>query len=476
MSRNVARGSILSVGAQAWHVVMAFLLYAFLARSLGPEEFGRWRLVLSVLNWLELWLNAGMIRVVTKSIAARPAERHRSTRAGYIGQGALALALFAGALIVAGPVAGALKDPSLAYLIRLSVLDVPVYAAFMLAGSVILGNQRFERHALAMSLYATTKFITVGGLVLFGFSVPGALIGNALSSIVGFVAMFTPVPRERGAWRAASHDVPDIAKRSVPFLSQNLVEGLIASMDLWMVQRLVGVAAVVGLYGSASTLAEVPAFLFLGLNRALFSSIARVEAEGDRSMSARYAQQGVRLATLVTVLGIGVIVATGREALTFIYSAAYAEAFLPLAILMAAAAGRTVLSVCVEILMVRDRERRVLAILVAAVAAEIVLLAVLTRWYGSPGAAAAVAVVATGAAAIGVCSLRDVLGVRMLLTVVRAVIASAIVGVALHFIAPASWMLLVAYPLAGIAYIGFLLLFGEVDRDDIASIRKAAGR
>lgn len=455
---------------------MAFLLYAFLARKLGPADFGRWRLVLSLLNWFELWLNSGIVRVVTKSLAEHPEDRAKLTRVGYLGQGAMALGLFTLALVIAGPIAGSLNDPSLATLVRLSVLDIPLYAAFMLAASVLLGSQRFERHALGMSVYATAKFVAVGGSVLFGFSVPGALIGNALASIVGFAAVFTPWPRRRGAWREAASGVPEMGKRSVPFVSQSLIGGLVASVDLWIVQRIVATAAVVGYYSSASTLAEVPVFLFLGLNRALFPSIARVEAEGDRAMSARYAQQAVRLALLVTVLSTAVIAATGRQALTFIYSAAYVDAFIPLAILMAAAAGRTVWSVCTEVLMARDRLPRALTILVAAVALEVALLAVLTRAYGAPGAAAAVAAASAIGAVAGAFAIREMLDRRVALTLVRATVAATIVGVALHVIAPASWMLLVAYPLAGVVFVGLLLLFGEVDKDDISSVRAVIGR
>lgn len=476
MSRSVARGTMLGIAGQVWHLAAAFLLYAFLARRLGPAGFGDWKLALSVLNWFELFVNAGLVKVVTKAIAERPDDSPTIVRGAYLGQGVLALVLLAAALIAAGPIAAGLGDPDIAYLLRLSALDIPLYAAFMLAASILLGVQRFERHALAMTVYATAKFASIAALVWFGFSVPGALVGNAIASVVGFAVTFTPWPVRLGGRRMPSEETRAMAPLAVPFLTQNLVEGVAVSADLWFVKRLAASAATVGLYGSAATLAEVPLFLFVGLNRALFPSIARVQAEGDTVMVARFARQGVRLAIMVTVLGVAVIAATGRQALTFVYSEEYAGVFVPLAILMVAACGRTVWSTCTDVLMVRNRRRTALGILGAAVLAELPLLWVLTRGYGSVGAATAVAITSVLAAVASGVALRDLLGARLLSTLLRSVVAAAAVGVVLHFVAPPPAALVLAYPVAGLVYAAFLWLLGEVEHDDIESIRHAIGR
>jgi len=477
VSRSVARGTMLGIAGQVWHLAAAFLLYAFLARKLGPAKFGDWRLALSILNWFELFVNAGLVKVATKAIAERPEERPSTIRGAYLGQMVLAAVLFVGALVLAGPVAASLRDPDLAFLLRVSALDIPLYAAFMVAAAVLLGVQRFERHAFGMSVYATAKLLAVGGLVWFGFSVPGALLGNTIASIVGFAATFTPWPRKsEGAFADAVSQAKTMGPASVPFLTQNLLEGLAASMDLWFLKRLVGSSAVVGLYGGAATLAEVPVFLFIGLNRALFPSIARVHAEGDTYMAHRFTRQGVRLALLVTVLGVGVIAATGEQALTLVYSASFAAIAGPLAVLMAAACAKTVWSVCTEVLMAEDRRRTALGIIVGALVVQVALLAALTRLYGAMGAAVAVAIASAGAATVSLLMLRDAFGARMLLTGGRAVLAAGVVGGVLWWIDPQPIALLVLYPLAAVVYVGLLWMLGEVEADDVRSIRGAFGR
>lgn len=476
MTKSVARGTILGIGGQIWHMATAFLLYAFLARRLGPEGFGEWKLALSLLNWFELFVNAGLVKVATKAIAERPADRPQVVRGAYLGQAVLAAALLVVALVAAGPIASSLRDPNVAYLLRIASIDIPLYAAFMVAAAVLLGVERFERHALGMTIYASAKLVAIGALVWFGFSVEGALVGNALASIVGFVVVFTPWPRPAPARSESVAEAKRMGPASVPFLAQNLLEGLGTSVDLWSVKRAVGSSSAVGFYGSAATLAEVPAFLFVGLNRALFPSIARVQAEGDTALVKRYTTQAVRLAVLVTIFGAALVASTGEAALTLVYSKSFVAAYPPLLVLMLAASSRTVWSVCTEVLMASDRRRRAIAIVTGVIAVEIALLAVLTPRFATLGAATSVLIASTGGAIAGAWAIRSSLSPRLMFSTLRSAVAAALVGGALWFASPTPAGLFIAYPVAAVAYALLLLAMREVDRDDIDSIAEALGK
>lgn len=472
--RSVARGTILGVSAQAWQLASAFILYAFLARQLGPALFGRWKLVLSVLNWFELAINSALVKVAVKSIAERPSDRPRLMRSAYIGQGVIAAGLLAAALILAWPIASSFHDPTLRFLLQLSALDIPMYALFMVAASILLGVQRFERQAVGITVYATAKFVLIGGLVAGGLSVPGALLGNILASFFGFAVTFRGWGK--APWATARREATVMGVAAVPFLVLNLTDGLFASAGLWAAQGLVGNAVLVGFFAGAVTLAEVPAFLFIGLNRVLFPSVARAHARDDAEMAARYARQAVRVALLLTVLGVALTAATGKQLLQAVYGPVYAAAFLPLAILMVAAAGRAVEGACIEVLMAKDRRRKALIILGVAVLFEFVLLGVLTPMFGLVGAAVATAIAAVSAAIAYGLSLRTMLGRRVLWTLARSVAAAAPVAVALRAIHPSPLGLIIAYPLATLGYAGLLRLLGEIDDDDMGSFRGAFRR
>jgi stage V sporulation protein B len=473
---SVARGTLLGIGGQAWQIATAFILYKFLAHQLGVAGFGTWRLVLSVLMYFELFVNSGLVKVVTKRIADSPRDAPALERSAYLGQGALAFALFAIALILAGPIAAGMRDPSLAFLIRIAALDIPLVGAFTVATAILLGVHRFERQALGTTIYATAKFVAIGLLVWKGFSVPGALLGNAFASVVGFAVVFSPWGISDVTLRKAARDAGSMAAYSMPFLAQTMLEGVWSYVDLWFVGSMVSPATAVGLYGAAVAIRELPGMLFAGLHRTIFPSVSASHAENDERLVARYTTQAMRLTVMATVFGAALAASTGAQALTFVFSPLFAAGALPLAILMAGECGQNVRATGGEVLMAQGRRRTVLAVMTVGAALEIAMLALLTPRYGLVGAASAAAITAVAAGGAFVYVLRALVGWRIARTLVGSLAAAVVVGVLLAWWHPAVLWLPVAYVLAAVVYAGVLLAVREVGKDDVASVRAAMGR
>lgn len=469
---SLARGTVLGVVAQAWQLITAFLLYHFIFTRLGAAGFGQWRVTLSILNYVEMLVVGGLVQVAAKRLAEDPDNAPRIERGAYLAQMVLATGLFLLLEASAGLIAAALRAPYLESLIRIAALDIPVVAAFMIAGHLELGRQHFSRQVVGMFVYATAKFVAIGVLVWVGFSVQGALIGNALASIVGFAVLFVPWKGTGVRVRDAVDEARGMGLASVPFLAQSLVSGVSTDADLWFVQAMRGSAAA-GFYGAAAALAEIPTFLFAALSRVLFPSVAKAGAENDEGLVARYASQGVRLALLVTLLGVAVIYATGGTALALVYGAAGAVSAIPFTVLMVAAVGRTVRATCTDVMMARGQRRQALTIVVAMTIAEIVLLAAVVPALGQIGAAASAAIAALAAGTAACLVLRELLGWRIVWTVVRASLAAAIVGAGLALAHPSRLWLIPAYIVAALVYAVLLRFFGEIDRDDLASLRRA---
>lgn len=475
---SVARGTLLGITAQAWQMATAFILYHYLSKQLGPHGFGTWRVTLSVLNYFEVLVYTGVVQVASKHLAEDPSRRPVIERGAWLAQGVLAATLFALLELFAGVIAGALNTPNLEPLIRIAALDLPFVAIMMLASNLRLGQHHFTRQAASMMVYSTTKFLAICFLVWRGLSVPGALMGNVVASIVGFGVMFMP-------WKKAAVKVSDAAAeakgmgiKGVPFFVQSLMSGVNTESPLWFVQAFTG-SATAGLYSSATVLAEIPDFLFAGLNRVLFPSIARAGAENDEPLVARYVTQGVRLALLVTVLGVAVIAATGRQALTFVYTPAFAAAAPTLTILMFAAVGHNIRSTCSEVMMARGQRKEALGIVGVLTVIQVVALAIVTPIYGRVGAACVAAAGALVGGGVSVWILRSLVGRRVLWTLARASVSAAAVGIALRFVQPAGLWLIPAYTAGAALYALLLFATREIDDDDKTSIsnvlrRKAA--
>ncbi len=470
---SLARGTILGLVGQAWQLVTAFLLRRYLATVLGVGEVGQWLVTLSVLNYVEMFVTGGFAQIAAKRLAERPNEAPRIERGAYLGQMTFGVVLFVLLEATAGLIASAMNAPYLTPLIRIAALDVPLIAAFMVAAQLHLGKQHFTRQVVGMIAYATAKFLAIGALVYLGFSVPGALVGNALSSIVGFAFLVAPWQRWSGRVREVVDEARGMGIAAIPFLVLNLVAGISYDADLWFVEAIRGSVSA-GLYGAAAALTEIVTFLFAALSRTIFPSIARAGAEGDEALVARYARQGIRLALLVTMLGVAVIAATGREALTLVYyKAAYAAAAVPFTILMIASVGRNVRATSADIMLARGQRREALSIVFGLTIAEVVLLVVVTPAFGLVGAAVSAAVSALVAGAVACWRLRGLLGRRVVWTLGRSAAAAAVVGCGLALLHPDVVWLIPSYLAACAVYVGVLMLLREIDADDVASIRAA---
>ena len=164
-------------------------LTLFLVRYLGPDEYGLFALALSVGGLLLLPADFG----ISRSAARFMAERLGSSQAAAVlrqavalkaaGVGLVALALIA----AAGPIASAYDQPSLEWPLRIIALAL-VGQSFL-----VLFRATFEamgRNALGLRLALTESALEVSasvGLVLAGAGVTGAVAGRALGYSVAAV-------------------------------------------------------------------------------------------------------------------------------------------------------------------------------------------------------------------------------------------------------------------------------------------------
>ncbi len=474
--KSVARGSMFGMSGQIWYLITVLLLYAYLGRQFGPATFGRWRVVFSILVWLELFVDSGLTKTTSKRIAEGNDDLGLVMRGSYAMQAVVSLIMFGCALLLAWPVSLALGDTSLAPLIRIAALDIPLYAAFSMSRSMLAGMRRFEHQAVGMFVYPLAKLVFIAGLVHGGWSVAGALAGNALASVAGFAATVVPWNRITDFDRKWQDVSQQLGFAAVPFLVFGLMDAFPASVDLWSVKALMRSNIAAGFYGAASGLAQTPILMFSGLFVILFPSIAKVNAEGDTRLVSQYAQQAMRLVLLITCLGIALTVSTGRQVLALVYSAPFAAAYVPLVLLVVGASLRTVWATCAEIMLARSRQTEALGLLAVMLVAELVALAVLIPRLGLIGAALSVTVSAGVIAAVGVFRLRRLFGMRPLKTLVRAGAAAGVVGVGINAMSvPVPWL-----PFAWLAgaavYLALLLIMREANSDDVASIRQVFAR
>ena len=469
---RLARGTVFSVTAQLAAAALGFALTLFLARQLGPTIFGRYGVIISFLAWAEFLVITGIPDAVARAIATDGGRRRAVFRSGLLLEALFAAALFVLFWLLAPRFsAGLFHNPSLAGAFRLAALDIPLYAMFSIHLGYLRGVRGFARQSWCIGFYAAAKVLSSTALVLAGFSLEGALIGNAAGSLAALVLARVLVTRDCGRLpQSGSYPARTLVSYALPLVGGVLLYNALISVDLWMVERLVAEDVEVGLYTAVWNMARTPYFIFMGLSVVIFPGLSRVLAAGDGSRARLQLQEASRLFLLMAVplVFFCATSASGLMGLTF------SEAYSPhrsgplLAVLIA---GYTLLSfglISGAALSAAGRLGLVIATNLALLTAQIALTSWLIPLLGLSGAVLSTLLTGGAAFLVGQACLSRFFGVRQLVLPPLRILLAAVPAVALSPLLPQDgWLLILAYAVQGLVYLLGLFFLGELTWDEI---------
>ncbi len=468
---RLARGTVFSVAAQVAAAALGFALTLILARRLGPTIFGRYGVIISFLAWSEFLVITGIPDAVARAIAADGGRRRGVLHAGLRLEVLFAAFLFALFWLTAPWFSSRLfHNPSLAGAFRLAALDIPLYALFSIHLGYIRGIRGFGRQSWVIVFYAAAKFLSATALILAGFSLEGALIGNAAGSLAALLLARLLVSKDLCRAPARSYPALTLAGYALPLVAGVLLYNALISVDLWMVARLMAEDREVGLYTAAWNMARTPYFLFMGLAVVLFPSLSRLHAAGNRDTSRRTVEEATRLFLIIAVP----LVLFSSATSTGLMGLAFDQAYLPqrsgplFAVLISGYALLSYSLISNAALNAAGRLGLVAAINFVLLVSQVALTSWLIPPHGLHGAA--LATLLTGAASFiaGQVCLSSYFGSRLPALPVLRITLAALPALALTRVLPANgWMLILAYAALGLVYLLGLLVLGELTWDEI---------
>lgn len=216
---SLTRASLLNFVDGGVTIASALIVSVLLARKLGPDRFGVYALVMSVVIFALLFARLGIAGTVRRYVAELDGRGDRATAAAIIGRG-LRLALLSG---TAGSLAlAALAAPFSAFF-RQSQLDAYLLiGAVMLLPMVLLGVLRsiaggLQRYRYLVVLRLTTSPLWVIACVAalwFGAGIAGVLLASLLIDLVQVAALGWWVAANVGiGWRTPLPDALGIRLR-----------------------------------------------------------------------------------------------------------------------------------------------------------------------------------------------------------------------------------------------------------------------
>jgi stage V sporulation protein B len=393
MAENrAARGTVQLVISQGCLFASGYVITVLLARGLGPEDYGIYGIVLSILFWVEQMSRLGLPSATAKLIAENPQRSSSVAQTAWIIGCFLFLVTFALFWAAASPLAGLFHIPDGVWLLRLAAIDIPFYGMYYIYRGVSEGKRDFATVSIAGMIYGLSKLVGILALEFLGLSIEGALVVNALGSMaaLGFLAYQEPIKPMH--WHFAT--VAPMMRLAFPLAIGVMMASLLYHLDLWSLKIMLpeDKPTAMGIYVAASQVARIPQLGVLAISLVVFASLSRALSQNDKALAQRYVQGAVRFLWVILVPVSVLVALEAEEIMRLLYSTRYITGGNLLRILIFGCSLFACLDTFMAILQARGEIYFSVRIGISLVVLMVILNIILIPWYGPLGAASAMTI------------------------------------------------------------------------------------
>lgn len=331
----VARDLLITFGGRWAQMLLALVGNVVSARALGPDDFGRFGLVMATLMICGTLADAGLTYTAVKYIAqysaADPARALAVARVYFflrLGSGALVGSV---GMLLAAPLAGVLGQANLTPYLQLAFGTLFSLGFSSYPGTVLVALGRFGRLGTAGVVNAAITLAGILALLALGRLDLGTLIAwNVILPVVSTLPAWGFLPAGWLPWRIAPGDGPGWTRaavtREILGFSKWMVVSNVGSIlaqqgDLLLLGRLSS-PAVVGVYSVALTLAGRLDTLNQSLLTVLLPRASRLQGAG----AMRHYSRRVLAGTLLLAGMVGLFALLAQPAITLLYGERYTAA------------------------------------------------------------------------------------------------------------------------------------------------------
>ena len=320
-ARQAGRGVFWLTIAKFYFMGTGFLLVIFLPKlfeqlsgDASGELYGRYRVVIGLVNLLNMILIGGTIQAVSKFISEKESRaasvKWVTLKLQTVIGGILSLLLLLGADFVATHFYG---QPELAFYLRLAAPIVLLYSYYAVIIGGLNGLKRFRNQAFMDILFASCK---VGFTIVFvaaGYAIAGAiggfLVTAALLLVVSWFVLGKPPEGEEVSWR-------DIFSFEWKTLVYAFFLNALLQVDLQLLMAMAppelgSPDSQAGIFGLALQLGQLPYVATIAVAFVIFPLMSRATFDKDQSLVRSYVSTTNRYVFLGLV---GVVAAVACDA------------------------------------------------------------------------------------------------------------------------------------------------------------------
>ena len=337
--------------AESVALPLGLLSTAYLTRQLGPDAYGRFSVVATLVSTLEWLVIAVLARATVKFVAEATDWQPVAATAfrAYLGAGAVVgIVLWA----AAGPVAAGLQDPSLATYLRLFAVEIPIFAVATAFRNILAGLGSFSHQALTGAARWVARLALIVVFIELGLAVDGAILGSIGGIVIA--ASLGQLFVGRAVWGRADFPARDLWNLAAPVFLLTLSARLFDRLGLLALQALGDSTAETGFYGASQNVLMLSGVVSAAVSPILLSTLAASRRAGTQAHADRVADLAVRAS--VWLLPFAALVAgSSTEIVALLFGPAFAAAAPLVAWLIFTAVGLVVVSVASAVLIAVGR-------------------------------------------------------------------------------------------------------------------------
>lgn len=486
MSGNLAKSALWVTISEIIFNLSGFVIHSFVGRILGPADYGRYGLVVTLTTMVIILIGNGIPTAMSKYISevfdTNPGMVKVIKKQTIILQSILIGGITIIFYLLTPVISYILGDPTLTPLFRISTFIIPLFAAASFYFSYYTGLHKFGIQSFLKILRSIFRLVFIIGLAYF-FKVEGSIAGYIVApGLLFLVAMF--IDRFK-----VSPNYKDVDTDGVTFEWKKLINyawqiilfflayELLISIDLYLVKGILHDDYQTGIYNASLTIGRIPYYIFYALTVILLPVISKTTSENNREKTAEIINQSLRLMLIILVPMVTLMSVFSRPLIRLFYSHRYIDAAYPMSILVWGVGFLTIFYVFCFVMSGAGKVRKPMIMSVLGLALNTILNYILIKKYGITGSAIATSITSAIITFFMLYHIWTDFGVKVRLGSFLKIIFSGAVMYAASFIFNRGELIFMLWSAILFAlYLGILILLGEIKKADIAIVRGMLAR
>ena len=501
MSKNLARSTFWVTVSEIIFNVSGFIIHAVVGRMLGPSDYGRYGIVITLTTMVIILIGNGIPTAMSKYLSE--VFESNPKMVGVIKKQAIILQTIIIAAItfifyLCTPLIGmVLHDPSIVPLFKISTWIIPTFAMASFYFSYYTGLHEFNVQSLLKVLRSIFKVVFIIGLAYL-YKVPGSVNGYTISTLVLFavglyIDKFKIAPKLKAReieLKKTRFSSPELTsdlpvnfdwKKLVDYAWQIIIfflaYELLISIDLYLVKGILRDDHLTGLYNASLTLGRMPYYLFYALTVVLLPVISKTTSENDHQKTSEIINQSLRLMMILLIPSIILMSIYARPLIKIFYGQKYIDAAGPMAILVWGVGFLTIYYVFCFIMSGAAKVRVPMVLSMIGLVINTVLNYILIKRYGITGSAIATSITSALITFMMLYYVAKDFGVVMSIkSLLKMSLAGLIMYAASFLFNRGEFFFIIWSMILFVVYLAILYLLKEIKKDDIDVIRQLLSR